>query len=296
MKRHGYYCRSRKAGGTTRSRSCTSCAKGKARCDNRHPECSRCITKGITCHYPAKTPKDTGPRIKHSDDTPTERREAAHSSAAVAPSIENRQEASNDGDISLNGALVISDAELANIREDHFDWDGPDIDFADFLNSQTNDEAIQYPSLGLSSLSVRHSTASTDQAIQVQQAISSPNVSIPTLPTSTFRSFIQRPKMQTGAQRIANLTLRTLKSYPLMMQLHNTFPPFIHPRLMSSDIENNHMEPLHNCMSLVHMISSGIQGSRKLFWKNVRLECERFCGEVRYIFIASRKDSKGADT
>ncbi|KAA8645093.1 uncharacterized protein ATNIH1004_009308 [Aspergillus tanneri] len=27
------------------------------------------------------------------------------------------------------------------------------------------------------------------------------------------------------------------------------------------------------------MISSGVQGSRKLFWKNVRLECERFCEE-----------------
>jgi hypothetical protein len=30
----------------------------------------------------------------------------------------------------------------------------------------------------------------------------------------------------------------------------------------------------------VHMISSGVQGSRKLFWKNVRMECERLCEEV----------------
>ena len=126
----------------------------------------------------------------------------------------------------------------------------------------------------------RHSTPSTDQTVQVQ-AISSPNVSIPTLPTSTLRSLIQRPKMKTGAQRIANLILHTLKSYPLMILRHNTLPPFIHPRSISSDVKNNHMEPLTNCISLVHMISSGVQGSRKLFWKNVRLECERLCEEVR---------------
>ncbi|KAJ5833633.1 hypothetical protein N7474_001944 [Penicillium riverlandense] len=39
------------------------------------------------------------------------------------------------------------------------------------------------------------------------------------------------------------------------------------------------MEPLSNCISLVHMISSGTRGSRKLFWRNVRMECERLCSE-----------------
>ena len=39
------------------------------------------------------------------------------------------------------------------------------------------------------------------------------------------------------------------------------------------------MEPLTNCMSLVHMLSSRIHGSRKLFWKNVRMECERLHAE-----------------
>lgn len=205
----------------------------------------------------------------------------APSLVADSPSIEYRQEASNDGGgIILDSALVISDPEFVNIGGEHLDWDDPDIDFADFLNPQTNDETFQYPSSGSLSL-VRHSTPSTDQTVQVQQAISSPNVSIPTLPTSTVRSLIQRPKMKTGAQRIANLILHTLKSYPLMMLRHKTLPPFIHPRLISSDVENNHMEPLTNCISLVHMISSGVQGSRKLFWKNVRLECERLCEEVR---------------
>ena len=199
---------------------------------------------------------------------------------ADSPSVENRQEASNDGDITLDSALVISDPEFAEIGAEYLDWVAPDIDFADFLNPQTNEETVQYSSSGSSSL-VRHSTLSTDQTVQVQPAMSSSNVSIPTLPTSNLRSLIQRPKLKTGAQRIANLILHTLKSYPLMMLRHNTLPPFIHPRLISSDVENNYMEPLTNCISLVRMISSGVQGSRKLFWKNVRLECERLCEEVR---------------
>lgn len=180
----------------------------------------------------------------------------------------------------LDSALVISDPEFANLGEEYLDWNDPDIDFADFLNAQTNDEIVQHPSSESSSLN-RRSTSSTDQIVQIQQAISSSNASMPTPPSNTVRSLTQRPKIKTGAQKIANLMLHTLKSYPLMMLRYNTLPPFVHPSLMSSDVENSHMEPLTNCISLVHMISSPVHGSRKLFWKNVRLECERLREEVR---------------
>lgn len=280
LKRHGYYCRSRRVGNTTRSRACISCAGGKARCDNRRPECSRCITKGIECHYPAKTPKGTPPRIQHSDDAPAEQRKRAFSLQAASPSIGNRQEASNGSEIFSDSGVIVSEPEFTDIGGEYLGWNGPDVDFADLLNPQANDQTVPYPSSRSSSL-VRHSKLSTDQAVQVQQATSSSNVSIPTTPTSTFRSFIQRPKMKTGTSRIANLILHTLKSYPLMMMRHNTLPPFLHPRVISSDVANDEMEPLTNCLSLVHMISSGFHGSRKLFWKNVQMECERLCEEVR---------------
>jgi hypothetical protein len=280
LKRHGYYCRSRRAGNTTRSRACISCAGGKARCDNRRPECSRCITRGIECHYPAKTPKGTPPRIQHSDDAPTEQRKRAPSLEAASPTIEYRQEASNDSEIIPDSGVIVSEPEFTDIRGEYLDWNGPDVDFTDLLDPQANDETDPYPSSRVSSL-VRHSKPSTNQPVQGQQATSSSNVSIPTAPTSTFRSFIQRPKMKTGTPRIANLILHTLKSYPLMMMRHNTLPPFLHPRVISSDVANDEMEPLTNCLSLVHMISSGFHGSRKLFWKNVQMECERLCEEVR---------------
>jgi hypothetical protein len=280
LKRHGYYCRSRRVGSITRSRSCISCARAKARCDNRRPECSRCTTKAIECHFPANMPKDPRPRVRNSEDAPIEQRVMAPSSVVDSSSVENYQGANNNDDVIVNSALVISDPDFANPGGEYFDWDYPDIDFADFLNARTDEEAAQYPSSGSSAL-VRPLTPSIDQTVHIPQAISSPNLSTPSLPRYTLRWLIQRPKVNTGAQRIANLILQTLKSYPMMMLRHNTLPPFIHPRLISSNIENNYMEPLTNCISLVHMISSGIQGSRKLFWKNVRLECERLCEVVR---------------
>ncbi|UKZ91161.1 uncharacterized protein TrAFT101_006155 [Trichoderma asperellum] len=108
--------------------------------------------------------------------------------------------------------------------------------------------------------------------------MSSLSVSIPMTP-GAVRSMIRRPRTQTAAQRVSNLISHTLKSYPLMLLRSNTLPPFIHPSMITSENENAHMEPLTNCLSLVHMISTGIQTSRKLFWKNVRMECERLSEE-----------------
>lgn len=114
--------------------------------------------------------------------------------------------------------------------------------------------------------------------LQINQYFHSPPSSIPRPPSSSVRKLVQRPRLNPGSQRTTKLILHTLKSYPLMMLRHNTLPPFIHPNLVYTD--NTQMEALTNCISLVHMISSGIQGSRKLFWNNVRWECERFTGEV----------------
>ena len=188
----------------------------------------------------------------------------------------------------LDGALGVSETDLADLGGEYLDWYDPNIDFADFLNPKTNDKTAQYSTSGLSSL-VGYSIPFIDQSVQIQQAFYSLNPSIPTMPTYNPRSLIQRPKPRTGAQRIADLILHTLKSYPLMMTHHNTLPPFIHPRLKSSGVEDNHMEPLRNCINLMHMISSEAQGSRKLFWRNVRLECERFCQEVRRVYDGSRR-------
>ena len=261
------------------------------RCDNNRPECSRCLTKGIKCHYPApKTPKSSGPApgsvqlTQHSNNAANEgRREIAPSwMTADSPTVlQNYQEASNHGDVSLdNSALALSNTELENLGDEYLDWDAlQHIDFVDFLSPQTNEGSVQYPS------SESTSPPSTDPIIQVQQKSThspSVHVSIPSWPSHTPRLLVQRPKIKTGSQRVHSLILHTLKSYLRTMMNHNSLPPFIHPRSVSIDAENNNcMNPLTNCMSLVRMIGNEVQGSRKVFWENVSLECKRMCEEVR---------------
>ncbi|KAF7592438.1 hypothetical protein BBP40_000286 [Aspergillus hancockii] len=222
-------------------------------------------------------PNARGPRIQVRNNGPAERRNLEPSVAADPASVEDRQEASSDGDITLDRALVPSDPEFANLAGEYFDWNDPDINF-DFWNPPTDDQVVQSPSSGSSSL-VHSSTLSTDQVVQVQQGISSPNITLPPIPTYAPQLLIRRPKVKIAAQRTSSLIMHTLKSYLLMMLRHNALPPFIHPRVISSDVENNDMEPLINCISLVRMLSSEVRGNRKLFWKNVRLECERLCEE-----------------
>jgi hypothetical protein len=100
--------------------------------------------------------------------------------------------------------------------------------------------------------------------------------SIPPAPDPNVRSLMQRPRIHPGADRTASLLFYTLKSYPVMLR-HNTLPPFIHPSYVSFTEEGTTTEPLENCIALMHMMASGVQGSRKLFWRNVRQECERIC-------------------
>ncbi|KUJ15935.1 uncharacterized protein LY89DRAFT_670467 [Mollisia scopiformis] len=223
----------------------------------------------------------------------TERRRIGSSLVEAVPSIDTPQDSRN-GDMTSQNALVTLEPNFANAGEQLLDWDYTNIDFAEFLNSPTNEENVQYPSFRSSSL-LRQSTPppSTAQIFHEhrfhehrfhehrfhEHQFSSSNISIPPVPDPFFRSLVLKPTVGFGASRIATLILHNLRSYPLMMLRHDALPPFIHPALISSNEEDNYMEPLTNCISLVHMISSRVQGSRKLFWKNVRVECERLCAD-----------------
>ncbi|OGM48254.1 hypothetical protein ABOM_002092 [Aspergillus bombycis] len=173
--------------------------------------------------------------------------------------------------------MAIADPEFAAIGGRYSDII-PDLDFRDFLTAHMDDDDVHYTPSGSSSY-IYHARSSTHGTLQVQHPISSPKLSIPPVPTQAIRSLVQRPNMRPGTHRIAKLILHNLKSYPQMLLLHNTLPPFIHPSFLSSDLCNPNFEPLTNCIALVHMIGSGIQASRRLFWKNVRMECERLCEE-----------------
>ncbi|KAL8861960.1 MAG: hypothetical protein Q9178_001830 [Gyalolechia marmorata] len=212
-------------------------------------------------------------RNQYNTEVPTQQQEVLPSLVVPHPSSEHGQEVSSNSNLLLDPTFDVSNPDLAHLANEIFD---PNTDFADFLSPQSNNEGAWYDSLD--SLSVaRHPSSPADQVQHLQEAaIRSSNLSIQSLPTYSVRSFDHRAQLNTGAQRISDLILHTLKSYPMMMLRDNSLPPFIHPYLVSDDIENNGMEPLTNCINLVHMLSNRYHGSRKLFWKNVRMECESF--------------------
>ncbi|GAM91400.1 hypothetical protein ANO11243_094500 [Dothideomycetidae sp. 11243] len=103
--------------------------------------------------------------------------------------------------------------------------------------------------------------------------------SIPLSPTSFPRSLVARSSEGHNVPKLSGLMLHVLKCYPATM-LQQSLPPYIHPHTASASFKHADLEHLHNCMSLVYMTSSRAPGARKLFWDNVRRECERMCGEV----------------
>ena len=177
---------------------------------------------------------------------------------------------------------------LANLGDDLFNWNDPDLDFSEFLNTQTITDNVDFSIAG-SSLVQRAEPPTFGVS---QQFFVSPEFSIPPTPsTYNRRSLVLRTKVKAGAMRAANLILATLKSYPKMMLKEKILPPFIHPHLIPYEGGCDQMEPLTNCISLVHMLSSGMRSSQKLFWKNVRMECERMRAEVRFLCSSARSKS-----
>lgn len=279
MKRHGYYCRSRGDNNNPRSRSCISCAKSKARCDNGRPQCTRCGLKGFECHYPAPLYRNAKSKVPPNDDAVLEQRRRSLLSGVEPIPSENIYQPRNNGIMALNDGVFTTRPEYGDTPVEQIDWNHGDFDFVDFISPQISDEATLYlPATPLSPNS--HSSSLASGFGQPLQLISPFDLSLPPTPTFTVRSLNQRPRLEAGARRTASLILSTLKSYAVMMLRDGSLPPFIHPHLFSSQADNDNMEPLNNCKSLVHMISKGNQGSRKLFWRNVQMESERLREKV----------------
>ncbi|KAI1173026.1 hypothetical protein F4777DRAFT_477916 [Nemania sp. FL0916] len=271
FKRHFYYCRSRNINNTSRHRSCIPCARSKTACDRNRPQCSKCMAKSRDCQYPSNAARSAKGGATRVDEVVA----AASSPAAEPLAVDGIYEASSGGSIDLSGALDVGVIDFAGISDGCImGWEDTEAAFMNIFNPQSHELSPIDSSL-LSS----HSTPSIQPLAQDQRSLFSPQASIPATPTSAIRALVQRPRMQPGAQRITNLILHTLKSYPLMILRHDTIPPFIHPSTVSPEVEDPHMELLMNCISLTRMISGGARGSRKLFWKNVQLECERLLHE-----------------
>ena len=278
-----------------------ACAKGKARCDNRSAGCGRCRAKGLECVYPVKRSGSGGASAPANEKGVNKRRRTdgpvvEHTTAGAGHHEPPGEDIPAIPTIP-DPTFTFPDLDTTNFPDPNFgqdliEWDTldltlPQLNDPEFhVESQSTNEAVQYPSPPDSSSVTQVSTPSPPY----QQFFT-----IPHFPTYDRRSLIPRTKRSTGAQRTATLILNTLKSYPLMMSRNKTLPPFIHPKILELDLDDgngkgNAMEPLANCVTLMHMIGSEVKGSRKLFWKNVRFECERLCSEVRYLIPVFSND------
>lgn len=242
-------------------------------CDNKRPGCSRCINKGIECDYPVNNPRaKVRGQGRHTGRGKTTKSPVAE----YPPSITQPPEGNGTGDGVVAGVPALSNQELASFGGGFLDWDDGGIGLADIFDTPIFNSSLSPDSSTLAF----EATAPAAQTYQTQDSFDLSSPPIQRTPTNVVRSLIRRPKTQPRTQRTANLILHNLKSYPLMIQRHNDLPPFIHKSLISSSVEDSDMEPLTNCLSLVQLLNSGGQAGRKLFWKNVQMECERLSAEV----------------
>ncbi|KAH8728127.1 hypothetical protein GQ44DRAFT_702664 [Phaeosphaeriaceae sp. PMI808] len=266
LKRHGYYCRSRKSNDLdVRSRSCLACAKAKVRCDNKLPNCTRCMIKGSTCHVPGRNSSTTMASKSTSEST---QREPPPSGAATSVVI-------FDKNVSMERDVLV-DIDTNNIGEGQFDWDMTHVgksqtgvsEYQDYQSHPPACTSLSSPDQGL---------FPSDHGLCTAIRSSNQSPSIPTMPNYELRFFNHRPAVGGGAYTTAMLMVRMLTSYPLMMRDIKSPPPFIHSYSLSDT--NKSMESIITCASLMQMLEINRQGGRKLLWKNVRFECERLAAE-----------------
>ncbi|KAK4252121.1 hypothetical protein C7999DRAFT_27363 [Corynascus novoguineensis] len=243
------------------------------------------MAKAIECLYlDGTSPHGHASKVsgfQQNKNTPvTPGSEPAESAVALPPSNTNGGEASNIGHYSPN-ENTLATSDFINIDYNSY---GSAIDLGEFWGDwQIDGETAPFPSPLSAALAREEAASAPVQRLQsLQTTLFSSSLPMPKQPTYYFGSLAQRPKIAPKMQRTANLIMQTLKSYPLMMLRHNVLPPFIHSQKMSfSNAESDNMEQLHNCLSLLHLLQGQVPGSRKLFWRNVRMECERFHQEVR---------------
>lgn len=274
LKRHGYYCRTRNGVQPPRARACVSCVSTKTKCDNARPACSRCSAKGLDCRYPERVVRTVDMR------------------EVITPLPTYQPVSAIESQADLLPQLFDTSASMFMMPQESFEaeptFHGPDcndnIDWQFFLSSQAAVEAGAYPSpLSPATAPTSARPSSPPDWLNSRSVTNFRKPEITRLPTLNMPSIIRHQHRDAGTQRVSQIILQTLKSYPLMMIRQKTPPPFIHPSLLAASAADDmaeSLEPWHNCMNLVYMANSKITGSRKLFWRNVKAECERFCQRV----------------
>jgi len=167
-----------------------------------------------------------------------------------------------------------STLDLPDMRSETFEWDLADelLPFEYLQDTLPIDVSDSSTPVGIDGILRNYAV---DNQFATSASMYNNDTRIPHQPTFKVRFLKNRSKFRAGAQIIANNMARILCSYPKMMLDYNTLPPFIHPQWISASSSEPFLEPLSNCMSLLGMLSTRARGSASLFWRNVRMECDR---------------------
>lgn len=277
LKRHGYYCRTRKGHSSgVRTRSCLACARAKARCDTKTPGCSRCTAKGLHCKYPGETTSSLGARRAVPASATRTHSDPPHEDTAPPATIPE-DDFPGDGNTDF-------DFDISDINRGEQSWDM-------VISSLSTDRDLTLDQ-DESVLNI-FNTPSTSQHGSYPPSQYSPISALSAMPLYHLRAFAQNPITKSGtANTTSILMMRILTSYPMMLREPSNPPPFIHPLFLTGEEKRERpLESLNTCVSLIQMLNSGIQGSKNLVWKNVRLECERLQVQVRRHVFSSREYS-----
>lgn len=247
-KRHGFYCRSKKADPhphISRKRSCQLCIRRKTRCDTKRPSCSFCTSAGRGCNYEEDTPVD-------STLTTSSESDAICTIASPLGLFEGQK------------LLEISSMQ---------DWTQEALSF---------DEDWDLTKTTIKSPTVSVPTSSYGGFQLFQASPSIPGLDINSAPLITplinnFRALPTRKILKTGSEMSVTFVRQILSSYPGMMLRKETFPPFIHS---SYCLHGQMPQPLVNCMSIVQMFSTRTPASNEFVWRTIRMEQERLWVEV----------------
>ncbi|KAI0906804.1 hypothetical protein F4823DRAFT_605722 [Ustulina deusta] len=272
-KRHYYYCRSKPVDTKgSRKRSCLACTRAKTRCvlqaDAGLDGCIRCNKRGVACEY----------------DTQVIRRmvggEAYENAMLATPTQEGLGD--NAGESSSTLVSARSPSRDGNALFDALDQTYPDmgpatdLSFLESLNVTFGDIPFDFedaPFQETNSMSLACS-----KIANLSSTIMSPpapwDYRLPKTPLFSTRVFT-RPD-HVALQTIA---MRILRSYPAMMLVKGTLPPFIHftayPRSSLGDGDRP-QQSLVNCWNLVQSFKPQDAANKgSWMWGQIWYEQER---------------------
>lgn len=245
------------------------------------------MKKGLTCQYPAKSVRQKRDAVGRATSNDLYNPLASHANSTV-PTVADQAHGLQATTLVNDGTLLFDDIQWSLAGMTAFDDCMIPTPQSAFPSVTSYSQELASPTvISPSSLLLETTDPISHEQNELtrqrerqretykQQLLS---FSISPTPSLNVRSMVQRPKMHQGAERAASLIFYTMKSYPLMLR-QNTLPPFIHPSYVSFTDEGATTEPLENCIALILMMANGVKGSRKLFWRNVRIECERICDQ-----------------